>query len=194
MADKDDRPGGMLEIPDSLGRDIDRAADGKIPPPPIEAFLSDAALGEIERATRARDEPVHAERLVPIGPGEAAARRTQHGQSLPSMPAARRVIPAPFSRPRIEAGSHGKTWQWAAPGQVEPGDIVPGVGRVASVAEQVVYADRSEVTGAGAGGPGGRVAVGTVWLITGIAGAVRAFRPSAEVRVFREAVSQGQET
>ena len=90
----------MLSIPDSLGRDLDKAAAGKIPAPPIEAFMSDAALEQVARNTAASGAPVHAEDLRPISAAEAAARTTFDGERLPSLPATRRVIPPPFRRDR----------------------------------------------------------------------------------------------
>lgn len=199
-----DKPGHILEIPDSLGRDVDRARDGKIAPPPIEAFLSDATLGEIERATRAKDELVPAESLRPITRGQAESRTTFDGQKLPAAPQMRRVRPAPFRRPRIEAGTHGKTWQWVTAEEVVLDDIVPDVGKVTDITEHVVRRTRAEVLGIGPAGPAAAapviektfdmgdltelVAVGTVYVLTGMGGAVKAFRPGSPVQVFRKAV------
>lgn len=191
------KPGHILEISDALGRDVDKAAAGKIAQPPIEAFLSDAALREIERATKARDEPVRADQLMPITRAEAGTRTTFDGETLPRAPSVRRVIPAPYRRPRIEAGSHGKTWQWVTADEVTEGDIVPEVGRVVSVAEHVIHKTRAEVLGLEPVPDGGLdsydelVAVGTVTLLAGMGGQVRAFRPGTLVQVFRRAVLTG---
>jgi hypothetical protein len=173
MSGKKDRPGGILEIPDSLGRDVDRANAGKAPAPPVEAFLSDTTLSEIEKATR--PPPVHAENLIPITPQSAAAHRTQHGEKLPSMPVQRRVIPAPFRRPRISAGSHGKTWQSCRAGEVAVGDIVPDVGQVVYAGERVIHESLE----------GYDVAVGLRVVLAGKGGVVQVHRPEARLQVFR---------
>lgn len=191
MPDKDSRPGGMLEIPDSLGRDLDKAAEGKIPAPPIEAFLSDDALQQIENDTRAADAPVRAENLIPIHPAAAAEMRRQDGGSLPKMPAMRRVIPKPFQRPRITGGSHGKSWRYVRADQVRTDDIVPEIGRVTATLSKLVYAPRDEAL---SGKPWSRtsltggedmVAIGEVIWITGAGGVAKVKRPEDEVRVFR---------
>lgn len=175
-----DRPGGLLEIPDSLGRDVDRFAQGKGEAPPVEAFLSDSTLAEIEKATQAAAAPLPASSLIPITAGEAAARRTQSGEQLPKMPAPRRVVPPPFQRPRISAGSHGKAWQGARADQVREGDIVPDVGLVIYADEKVLY---DEVAGV-------RTAVSTRVVLAGKGGVVRVYHPSLLLQVFREAVPQ----
>jgi len=166
----------MLEISRALERDMDKAAAGKIPAPPIESFMSDAALTAAEEATRRASEPVRAQDLKPISGAEAAARRTQHGESLPSMPATRRVIPAPFRRQRVVGGRHGKTWQSVRAELVATGDMTELVGLVASVQAVV----RRETV---AGRPG--VATGTDVVLTGIGGASQTVDASALVRVFR---------
>jgi len=186
---KQDRPGGMLEIPDSLGRDVDKFAAGKAPPPPIEAFLPDSTLAEIEKATAAKSEPVRAENLIPITPASAAARRTQHGESLPAMPSMRRVIPAPYQRPRISAGSHGKSWQSCRADQVAEGDIVPGVGQVVYAQEKVVYTPLSDYRPQlEPGTPADTmVAAGLEVVLAGKGGVVVVHHPDTMVQVFRAA-------
>ena len=176
MADNDSKPGGTLEIPQSLANDLDKAAAGKIAPPPIEAFMSDAALEQIERNTAAAAEPVHAEDLRPISRAEAARRTTFDGAHLPSLPAPRRVIPAPFARARVTGGSHGKSWQNLRADQVRPGDIIPDIGKVTGAHEVI----RRE-TVAGVAGVASRVE----WVITGAGGVVRCYPPEARLRVFR---------
>jgi hypothetical protein len=177
VSDKDSKPGGILQIPDSLGRDLDKAAAGKIAPPPIEAFMSDAALEQAEKNTRAASEPVHAEDLKPISQAEAAVRTTFGGAVLPSLPAPRRVIPAPFQRPSVRGGSHGKSWhENVRADQVRAGDIIPDVGRVTRVDE---YVTRETVAGVG------DVATGVEVALTGAGGVVRVFDCAAPVRVFR---------
>lgn len=214
----DDKPGHILEISDALGRDVDRAREGKAPAPPIEAFLSDTTLREIERASRAKDELVPAESLRPITRGQASARTTFDGHTLPAAPQMRRVRPAPFRRPRIEAGSHGKSWQWVTVEDVGLDDIVPDVGKVTDITEHVVHKTRGEVLGdiygwstrdsegqeldrmtpaplidktiefPDLGDLTELVAVGTVVLLTGMGGSVKAFRPGSPVQVFRKSV------
>jgi hypothetical protein len=174
VADKD-RPGGILEIPASLGRDLDKAAAGKIAPPPVEAFMSDSALEAAEKAARAASGPVHAEDLRPISRAEAAARTTFDGHSLPDVPAPRRVIPAPFRRPQVTGGSHGKTWQPVRADQVRPGDIIPDLGRVTRVDEHGIYEDI-----------GGHDALtGIEVVLTGAGGVVRVLDCADQVRAFR---------
>lgn len=41
--------------------------------------------------------------------------------------------PKPFKNPRIEVGSHGRTWQTISPMFLTSGDIVSGLGQVVSV-------------------------------------------------------------
>ena len=169
VSDKD-KPGHILEIPDSLGRDIDKGLQ-----PPIEAFMSDGALEQAEKAARAAAGPVHAEDLRPISGAEAARRSAFDGQSLPRT-SRRRVIPAPFSRPAVRGGSHGKTWQRVRADQVREGDIVPGIGRITAVHEKL----RRETVAGVAG-----VATRVEFVLFGAGGVVRSFRPDDAVQVFR---------
>jgi hypothetical protein len=176
-----DRPAHILEIPESLGRDVDRYREGKGAAPPVEAFMSDAALEQGDRQTAAAAEPVHAEDLVPITKAEAAARTTFDGEHLPRVPATRRVIPAPFRRPRFDLDRHGRAWATCRADDVAPGDMVAVGGaafRVAS-AERVI---RYETV---AGVPD--VAIGMKVIITGIAGNQVVFEPGSNVRAFRQA-------
>jgi hypothetical protein len=188
MSDKD-RPGGMLEISPALERDMDKAAAGKIPAPPIEAFMSDEALRSAEQATQAAAAPVHAQDLRPISGAEAARRSTFDGTTLPGHGRPRRVIPAPFSRDRIRgAVHHGKEWVTVRAWQLRPGDIVPGTGQVASVTSRTRYRTRLEVTGEPAPDPerdSDPVAVGADVIVCGIGGVETILDASAEVRAFR---------
>jgi hypothetical protein len=176
VSDKDSRPGGMLELSPGLTRDLDRAAAGKIPAPPIEAFMSDAALTEAERQTSAASAPVHAEDLRPISRAEAATRTTFDGQVLPRMPARRRVIPAPFRRPSARGGGHGKTWQSARADQVNAGDMTELVGKVAEVVSGL---RRETIAGRE------NVATGTDIILTGAGGVTATVDAASQVRVFR---------
>lgn len=203
-----DKPGHMIEIPDSLGRDVDKVREGKLKGTiPVEAFMSDAALAQVEKQTREAAAPVHAESLQPISHAEALRKRTFNGETLPDFPQTRRVIPPPFQRPRINAGRHGKTWQYCSASEVQPGDLVPGVGTVETVDEQVVYATREDILGDLAlstivdgaevtvtreqaqvmGILDEQVAVGTAVVLTGQGGNVKALRPGDQVQVFRKA-------
>lgn len=182
MADSD-RPGGIIEIPESLSRDMEKAEQGKIPAPPIEAFLSDDAVQQIEAASAVNTQPLHAESLRPITLGEANARTTFNGESLQNMPAPRRVIPPPFRRPRIDGGSHGKTWQNVRAEQVVAGDIIPEIGLVTASHEVI----RRE-TIAGRVGVASRIQ----WVVQGAGGVTRAFSPEAQLTVFRKAELQGR--
>lgn len=175
MSDKD-RPGGILEIPASLSRDIEKAEQGKIAPPPIEAFLSDEVASEVEAATRVNDTPIHAETLRPITRAEANLRTTLDGKTLQNMPAPRRVIPPPFQRQRVVGGQHGKSWQNLRADQVKPGDIIPDIGRVKDAHEIL----RRE-TVAGKVGVASRIE----WVVRGIDGAVAYVSPETQLRVFR---------
>lgn len=168
----------MLEIPRSLERDMEKAAAGKIPAPPVEHFMSDAALQSAEDATRAAAEPVHAGDLKPISAAEAARRTTISGDTLPAMPATRRVIPAPFRRQRVTGGRHGKTWQSVPADEVVKGDMTECVGVVGDVASVI----RRETVAGRAG-----VATGTDVVLTGIGGVAVAVDAASRVRVFRAA-------
>jgi hypothetical protein len=173
-----DKAAHIIEIPDSLGRDVDRAREGRGPTPPMEAFMSDASLEQVERQTAAADIPVHAEDLVPISAAEAQQRTTFDGQSLPSMPATRRVIPPPFRRPSVNITRHGRSWQPCRAEQVEVGDTVPEVGRVTG--RQIVT--RYETV---AGVPD--VAIGMKVILTGAGGIEQAFDLQTPLRAHRKA-------
>jgi hypothetical protein len=173
----DDKPAHILEIPDSLGRDVDRYREGKGPAPPMEAFMSDAALAQVERQTAAAAAPVHAEDLIPISKAEAARRTTLDGETLPNMPATRRVIPAPFRRERIDLDRHGREWTSCPAEDVKKGDMVVDVGRIDRDAELVTL--RGTVAGVT------DVATGMEVVLTGIAGNQVKFAPGSRVRAFR---------
>jgi hypothetical protein len=172
-----DKPGHVFEIPESLGRDVDAFYEGKRPAPPIEAFMSDAALDQVAAQTAAASAPVYAEDLVPITKAEAARRTTFDGEHLPKMPATRRVIPPPFRRERISLDRHGRTWTTCPAEDVKAGDVVVDIGRVDRDAELVT---RYETV---AGIPD--VAVAMKVIITGISGNRVPFTPGTRVRAFR---------
>jgi hypothetical protein len=189
MSDKD-RPGGMLEISPALERDMDKAAAGKIPAPPIEAFMSDAALQDAQDATTAAAAPVHAENLRPISGAEAARRSTFDGTTLPGHGRQRRVIPAPFRRDRaVGAVHHGKEWVTVRAWQLEAGDIVPGTGLVTSVGTRNRYKTRGEVMGreelSFASRSDDPIAVGVDVILRGAGGVETILDSSSEVRAFR---------
>lgn len=202
MAD-DSKPGHVLTVPDSVANDLDHGRDV-----PIEALMPDHVVEAAQLAQAKRTAPVHAGQLQPISHGEAAARRTQHGETLPNMPATRRVIPEPFRRPRIDISRHGRAWEYVPPELVEPGDTVPGVGQVAETETRTLYKTRAEILGLHdepvievpfPGGkvievpfPGGsefdpdtKVAVGTEVVLTGVSGTQCAYRPKDMIQAFR---------
>lgn len=191
-----EKPGHILEIPDSLGRDVDKAKAGNLKNPlPVEAFMSDAALQQVAAQTQAAAQPVHAGQLRPISSAEAAHRRTFNGDTLPDFPQSRRVIPAPFQRPSINGGRHGKSWQYVPASQIAKDDIVPDVGLVTDVREETVYATVGEVLGVEPGqliapdttlAAEEKVAVGIAVVVISKGGTVRAFRQGDQVRVFRK--------
>lgn len=171
-----ERPGEIIEISESLGRQVDKFRAGTGPAPPMEAFMSDASLEQVEKQTAAAATPVHAEDLIPISSAEAQRRTTFDGEHLPNMPTMRRVIPAPFQRPRIAIDHHGRTWQPCKAEDVQVGDTVPDVGRV--VDRQLVT--RYEPI---AGVP--HVAVGMKVILTGAGGITRDFDPQKPIRAHR---------
>lgn len=174
-----DRPGHILEIPESLGRDVDRYREGRGAAPPVEAFMSDAALDQVGRQTAAAAAPVHAEDLVPITKAEAAARTTFDGEHLPKVPSTRRVIPAPFRRPRFDLDRHGRTWTGCRADAVKKDDMVAVDGTSFRVASAELVTRRETVAGV----PG--VATGMEVIITGIAGNQVVLAPGSNVRAFR---------
>ncbi len=182
MADSD-RPGGIIEIPESLSRDMEKAEQGKIAPPPIEAFLSDDTVQQIEAAAAVNTQPLQADSLRPITRREANARTTFNGDTLQNMPAPRRVIPPPFRRPRIDAGSHGKSWTNVRAEQVVPGDIIPEIGLVTGSHEVIRRETVAGVVG---------VAARIEWVVHGAGGVTRSFAPESQLTVFRKAELSGK--
>jgi hypothetical protein len=170
-----DKPAHVLEIPDSLGRDVDRARAGKLKGDlPVEAFLSDGALQQVQDATRAA--PVHAGDLIPISPAEAARRVTFDGEHLPRVPATRRVIPEPFARPSFNLDRHGRQWTSCRADDVAVGDVVPDLGQVTATETVIRYETIAGVPG---------VATGMKVILTGAAGNQAAFEAGQNVRAFR---------
>jgi hypothetical protein len=173
-----DKPAHIIEIPDSLGRDVDKAREGKLKGTlPIEAFMSEGAIEQVTAQTAAASAPVHAEDLRAISPAEAATRSTFNGETLPGHPVPRRVIPAPFQRPRIAIDHHGRGWVTCAVEKIAEGDMVVDIGRIACDAETVIR------YGTVAGIPD--VAVGMKVVLTGISGNRVPFEPGTRVRAFR---------
>ncbi len=173
-----EKPAHILEIPDSLGRDVDAYRAGKLKQAPdVEAFMPDAVKEQVA-ANTAKAAPIHAEDLTPISGAEAGRRRTFNGETLPSMPATRRVVPAPFRRPSIHIEHHGRSWQSCRAGDVEPGDAVPDIGLVVAVRTEVT---RETVAGVP------DVATGMKTTLTGAGGIERAFSPEEQVRAHRKA-------
>jgi hypothetical protein len=125
----DEKPAHTVEIPASLGRDIDK---GKLPAEgmPLEEVLHPKTV-EMLHKQAGEPEPIRADQLRPISAAEAAAKRTFDGSTLPNMPRPRRVIPAPFQRSRVRGGQHGKRWVEIMAGEIEEDAMHEGVGRVA---------------------------------------------------------------
>lgn len=171
-------------IPDRVAEHIDAGRDV-----PVEALVSEQALEKFEDHVRSQAGPVHAEDLIPVGRGDPRIQGPSfgNGEVLPSVPKMRRVIPAPFRRPRIAISHHGKTWQVKLAAQVLPGDILPDVGKVALVRQVTRYVPRSELTGEEAGSFDGLVAVGVDAVLTGISGCEKICGPNDQVRVFTTA-------
>jgi hypothetical protein len=86
------------------------------------------------------------------------------------------VIPAPFRRPRISGGRHGKTWQSVPADEVVPGDMTELVGMVGTVRSMIRREDIAGVAG---------VATGTDIMLTGIGGVKVTVDVATRVRVFR---------
>lgn len=173
-----DKPAHILEIPDSLGRDVDRAKSGSLKQDlPVEAFLSDSALEQVERANRP-DKTVRQGDLVPISPAEAAARTTFDGEHMPRLPSLRRVIPEPFRRDRVDLTRHGRSWQTCRADAVEAGDMVVDVGRVMSTEAVIRYETVAGIPD---------VATGMSVVIKGAGGNELVLQPGDTVRAFRSA-------
>jgi hypothetical protein len=156
-----DRPDHIIEIPDSLGRDVDAFREGRGEAPPMEAFMSDASLEQVERQTAQAASAVPAESLTPISAAQAAEMTRFDGETMPNLPRTRRVIPPPFQRQRISITRHGRRWMPCLAEDVRPGDTVPGIGLV--TARQVV---RRHESVAGTSG----VTVGMKVILTGKGG------------------------
>lgn len=125
-----DKPDHIIEIPDSLGRDVDAFREGRGPAPDMEAFMSDESLAMVERNTAQAASAVPAESLTPISTAQAAEMTRFDGETMPNLPRTRRVIPAPFQRQRISITHHGRRWMPCLAEDVRPGDTVPGIGLV----------------------------------------------------------------
>jgi hypothetical protein len=171
----DETPAHYLPISDTVGKQVDKWREGKAPAPPMEAFMSDESMAQVERQTKLADTPVHAEDLIPISPQDAARRQLFDGDTLPSHPTARRVIPPPFRRPRVNGGAHGKTWHYVRADHVLEGDMTEAVGRVTSISSGMVYGNIE----------GHTVAVQEVIILIGLGGARADFDPGSQVRVHR---------
>lgn len=167
----------MIEISESLGRQVDKFKAGTGPAPPMEAFMSDESLAQVEKQTAAAA-PVHAEDLTPISREQAASRTMlTRGGPLPSMPTHRRVIPEPFRRPSIHVTHHGRTWQPCRADAVDVGDTVPDVGVVTE--REIIR--RTETV---AGVPG--VLTGMKIKLTGAGGVERVFDLDTPLRAHRK--------
>lgn len=137
--------------------------------------MSEGALSEVAQRTAA-NATVHQEDLVPITKAEAAQRTTFDGEHLPRVPSSRRVLPAPFRRQRVSLDRHGRSWQQVRADAVQPGDVVPEVGRIAGIDFDIRYETVAGVPD---------VATGMKVILTGIDGTAAAFDPGQHVRAFR---------
>lgn len=186
---------GYLPISNAMGRDID---SGKAAGRDVADFLPDDVAQELYDQTTSARAPVHAENLIPISPSEGAAMRQidPESGSLPRFPATRRVIPAPFQRDCITGGSHGKAWTLVTADQIRKGDIIPDLGLVVDVQDEVrreKIADLvapEDLQNVSIGSPEGFAAAGTQHIVTGAGGKVVTFPSHAEVKVFRGRSSQ----
>ncbi len=93
----------------------------------------------------------------------------------------RRKIPAPFARPSISIGDSGprREWRRVAADELKIGDIVPSVGRLVQVHEEVYVPSASEYTLEG-------IAELTSWTVTviGVEGTVRVYQGHEVVFAF----------
>jgi hypothetical protein len=191
---------------------VDKAKAGTLKKAlPIEAFMTDRALSELAKRNAPASEPVHAENLTAITAAEGRRRQTFSGESLPGHPQVRRVVPAPFRRPSITAGSHGKSYRFLHADQIKVDDIIPDIGLVTAVKEEIVYSTRAEVLGLLPGRPApgevdtslallpgldgksvyagnmsDKIAVGLAIIVIGSGDMVKAFRENDDVQVFRK--------
>lgn len=185
----------FLNIPDSLGRDID---SGKAANRDITDFLPDSMSQQL--LDMSSPGPVHAENLIPISAQQGAGLRTidPASGSLPKMPATRRVIPAPYKRDRAVGGSHGKAWMLTTAEKIAPGDIVTDVGLITRVISQVCHDEEQQAKaehihltrdireGCPACFP---PATGMEYEVTGAGGKILVYAAGTEVKVFRSRTS-----
>jgi hypothetical protein len=171
-------------IPDKVAEHIDAGRDV-----PVEAMVSEQAMEKFEDHVRSQAGPVHAEDLIPVSRDDPRIQGPSfgNGEVLPNVPKMRRVIPAPFRRPRIAIDHHGKSWQVKLASAVQPGDILTEVGKVASARQVTRHVPRSELLGEAAGGTDVLVAVGVDVVLTGISGCEKICGPDDQVRVFTAA-------
>lgn len=146
----------------------------------------DQALEELERQAAKRREPIRMDGLQPLPPAQIGIQvpkgHLPGGPDALSMtPSIRRSIPAPYQRPSIQAGRHGKTWGYLRADQVEIGDIIVDFGRVDSLATRGI---REKVAGHD-------VLVGEKTVFMNPLGKVEDFDPDAQLRVFRVHAEDG---
>jgi hypothetical protein len=171
-------------VPDKVAEHLDAGHDV-----PLEAMVSEKAMEQFEDHVKRQAEPVHAEDLIPVARNDPRIQGPApgNGSVLPKVPVRRRVIPAPFRRPSIHIDHHGKSWQDKRADQVEPGDIVPDVGRVAAAELRTRYVELHTVvkpTELHGRYPSTPVAAGIEVVLTGIDGREHLFEPSQRIRVF----------
>jgi hypothetical protein len=166
-------------------RSVGRNSEGRTITP-IEAVLAKQDVDKLhEKAEAKTPEPVRLDGLTAVRARGAAGPRGGplpgvlpggDGSSIPLMPRITRTIPAPYARPRIEGGHHGKTWAYAPAESVEPGDIVVDFGKVAEAWPRLVM---DEIAGIG------QVPVSAEVVLVNIIGDQMAVPEEEQLRVFR---------
>jgi len=133
----------------------------------------------VEERAKRKSEPIHMEGLRPLPSGlpRLPNGMIPGGSDATSLvPSMRRTIPAPFVRPSVSGGRHGKTWAYLPADQVVPEDIVVDFGRVEFTSENTLYETIAGV----------RAAVGVEVRLVNVLDEVRKFDPSEQLRVFRK--------
>lgn len=170
---------------DNMKRALDKGKDL-----PIEQLVSDTGMAQLEAVKARRAAPIRADQMVPISKAEAARRTTlTRDGALPLMPATRRVLPAPFQRPRIvvsSVGGHRKTWQSVRVDEVQVEDIITDLGRVVLIREIIRREDIGAVRD---------VATGVTVVLVGAGGNLAAFDdPHERIQVFRKEDHVGEQS
>jgi hypothetical protein len=121
---------------------------------PLEELAGSRAPEILEQARQSRSAPVHAQDLKPISREEATRRTTFGGDSMPSFPSTRKVIPAPFKRPSISLSSREgdrREWHTVRADSIREDDIVVDLGKVRFVRHFIQREDVAGVIGVATG-------------------------------------------